>query len=129
MKTLILAVSILVATVTTAQSFDSPLKLDPKSKYIPTAEWYTYDGETKWYRGSSGHVDETAWVVLYETEGDWHADDSVAVRTNDEYMEIEMDGGMKDVYIWFMYDNLTLMLILSDEDEMGMICVKPTEKP
>ncbi|MFN5911078.1 MAG: hypothetical protein ACK45H_07080 [Bacteroidota bacterium] len=118
---------LLISSAAKTQSYEKPLKLNEGSKNAPLNEWYTYDGKTKYYKGSGDHVHETAFVVLYEIDGDWHLHDSTAVRENDRYTTMEIESKTMDVYIWDLSNKTSLFLIGNDNDDRAMIYVKPTK--
>lgn len=127
MRSVILIAAVTLSSLASvAQTMERPTRVNENDKKIPVNEWITYgDGEIM-YKGTAEHVDETAWVVLYETEGNWGDDSQESVRENDRYETITIDGDVKSVYIWDMSNGKTLRLLLDEKNDIGVILIYDT---
>lgn len=128
MRAFIITAVLLVAKVATAQTFDKPLRIAENSKIVPNSTWFTYDGVEKFYKGETQHVNEVAWIVIYETDGNWHETDEDDVRVNDRKETIEIDGQTKFVYIWDLSDGTSLCILGELDEPENVICIRPTEQ-
>ena len=123
---IISALAILLAASSTAQTYDKPLRISENSKTVPNSQWFTYDGVEKFYKGETQHINEVAWIILYETDGNWHETDEDDVRVNDRKETIDINGETKTVYIWDMSDGNSLCILGELTEEQNVIFVKPT---
>ena len=123
---IISALAILLAASSTAQTYDKPLRISENSKTVPNSQWFTYDGVEKFYKGETQHVNEVAWIILFETDGNWHETDEDDVRVNDRKDTLNIDGETKFVYIWDMSDGNSLCILGELTEDQNVIFVKPT---
>jgi hypothetical protein len=126
MKKVIITAALLVSMASKAQTYDNPLRISEKSTTVPGSEWFTYDGVEKFYKGETQHINEVAWIILYETDGNWHETDEDDVRVNDRKETIDINGETKTVYIWDMSDGNSLCILGELTEEQNVIFVKPT---
>lgn len=117
------AVILFVVTSLKAQTIDNPIFVDGKK--VPRMEWYTTDGgETINYKGSNEHIGEYAAIIIYETDGH---DELYETRDADETFEMEIDGWIHTVMVWYLSDGM-VMHYLNSEGEDGVIMMSKAEK-
>jgi hypothetical protein len=88
MRTFLLAVLIFSGSTCLAQTIEKPVLLPANAISFPPNKWCTMDKKVLCYRGDSLHIQEYAWVLIHEADGNYWQQEEDDVRNADEYVDL-----------------------------------------